>query len=72
MPYHLVFILLPQLFNALSDIVNCPVRIFLLVEQVRVHGVDHQLETTHIQDAVVEELVQTGHVVEHEQFVLMH
>lgn len=58
--------------DALQDVVQCAVRVLLLVEQLRPDGVDHALHRTHVEDAVVEELVQLAHVVEQEQLVHVH
>lgn len=61
-----------ELADALADIVKRSVRVLLLEEQVRMHGVDHDLHRTHVQDAVVQELVQPRHVVEQEELVHVH
>lgn len=61
-----------ELADALADIIKRTVRILLLKEEVGVHGVDHYLHRTHVQDAVVQELIQSRHVVEQEELVHVH
>jgi len=45
------------------------VRVLLLEEEMRVHGVDHALHRTHVEDPIMQKLVETGHVVKHEQLI---
>lgn len=61
-----------QLSNALPDVLQGPVRILLLVEEMRVHGIDHNLYRSHIHDAIVQVLVQLGHVMKEEELVDMY
>jgi hypothetical protein len=48
------------------------VLVLLLEEQLGIDGVHHHLDTSHVQDAVVQELVQLRHLVEQKQLVLVH
>lgn len=36
---------------------------------MRVHGVDHDFHWTHVQDAIMKELIQSRHMMEQEELV---
>lgn len=60
-----------QLVDALPDVLQGPVGVLLLEEEMRMQGVDHYLDWSHINDAVVQVLVQPGHMMEEEELVHM-
>jgi len=49
---------------ALADIIKSPVTLLLLIEKFGLGGIDHYLHTGHVQDAVMQELVELGHLVQ--------
>jgi hypothetical protein len=61
-----------QLADALPDVLQRTVRVVLLVEQVGVEGIHHDLQRSHVHDPVVQVLVQPRHLVEQEQLVHVH
>ena len=49
--------------NTLSDIIECTMTLFLLIEQIGISSIDDYLETSHIQYPIVQKLVEFGHVI---------
>lgn len=49
--------------NTLSDIIECTMTLFLLIEQIGISSIDDYLETSHIQYPIVQKLVESGHVI---------
>jgi hypothetical protein len=58
-----------QLPNTLPDVFHRTVLVSLLEEKLRMHGADHYLDRSDVNDVVVKVLVQARHVVEEEQLI---
>ncbi len=64
-----IFHVVLQLPNTLPDVLHRTVLVSLLEEKLRMHGVDHYLDRSDVNDVVVKVLVQARHVVEEEQLI---
>lgn len=61
-----------ELPDAFLDVVEGPMCVFLLEEQGGLNCIDNCFDGAHVQNSVMKECIQLGHMMEQEQSVLMN